>query len=96
MRLILKLIAAPFALTLSVVAAFLTFVLSASEIIFSIMSVILFFASLPLLFTGETLGGIAYMVIAFLVSPFRLHSIAERLARLIEDAGDSLKDFIFS
>ena len=96
MRLVLKLIAAPFALALSVTAAFFTFALAASEVIFSIASVILFFASVALLAMGEAAGGVAFMAVAFLVSPFGLHSLAERLVRLIGSAGDSLKDFIFS
>ena len=96
MRFILKLIAAPFVLALTIASAVFSFVLSMSDILFGIVSSIVFFASVVLLVTGQTAGGIAWLVIAFLISPFGLPAVAGWLGRVLDGLGDLLKGFIFS
>ena len=96
MRLILKMIALPFALVFTVVSAFLSFLLSASAIIFSIASTLTLIGSALLFYGGEPVGGVAFLVVAFLVSPFGLYALAGWLVGLLEGAGESLRGFIAS
>jgi hypothetical protein len=96
MRLILKLIALPFALVLTVVSAFFSFVLSVSEAFLGVVSVLVFIAAVVLFVTGKTPGGIAYMVVAFLISPMGLPALAGWFVGGIDSAGSALRAFIVS
>ncbi|MCL2392876.1 MAG: CD1845 family protein [Oscillospiraceae bacterium] len=96
MKLILKLFAMPFALAFTVTAAFMNFVLSASAIFFSIASGLIFIGSMVLFISGEPVGGIAFLVVAFLVSPFGVHALVGKLVGLIDNAGGALRGFITS
>ncbi|MDR1322225.1 MAG: CD1845 family protein [Gracilibacteraceae bacterium] len=95
MRFVLKLIAAPLALALTVLTAFFSFVLSMSEVFLSLASVLVFVAAAALLFSGERAGAAAFLSIAFLVSPFGLPRLAGWLIERLEDANSALKGFIF-
>ena len=96
MRFILKLVAAPFALSFTVAAVLLAFTLAASEIFFRIASILVFIGALILFISGEPVGGGAFLVVAFLVSPYGIHAVAGRLAGLFGSAGGALKTFILS
>ena len=91
----MKLIVAPFALALSVLSAFFSFVLSMSGVVFGIASGLVFIGAALLLIKGDTAGGAVLMAVAFLVSPLGLPAIAGWLVRKIEGAGHALKGFIF-
>ena len=96
MRLILKLLAAPFALALTLASALFSFVLSVSGMILGLVSSLAFLASVLLLVTGQTTGGIAFMGAAFLISPFGLPALAGWLVKKLGGAGGALRSFIFS
>ena len=96
MRLTLKILAAPFALLFTVLAFFFAFVLGMSKIIFGIASGLVFIISVVLFITGEPAGGIAFMVIAFLVSPYGLPALAEKVAEWLAGLGGRLQGFITS
>jgi hypothetical protein len=96
MRLVLKLLAAPFALAFSIAAALFSFVLSVSDRIFSVVSGLVFFAAVLLLIVGQTTGGIAFMAVAFAVSPFGVPALAGLLVKGLDGAGGALRSFIFS
>ena len=96
MRLILKLVAAPVALLITVVTSFLSFVLSVSDVIFGIASVLVFIAAAILLATGELLGGGLFLAIAFLVSPLGLPALARWLVKGLSGMGDGLRSFLIS
>ena len=83
MRFILKLFAAPVMLVLIIVSAVLAFVHAASAIIISIASGIIFLGAVILFIVGEPLGGAAFLVVAFLASPYGLHALAGKLADLL-------------
>ena len=95
MRFILKLLAAPFALALSILTALFSFILSLSDVVFGIASGLVFIGSVLLLVKGETAGGMAWMAVAFLVSPLGLPALAGWLVKKLVGAGDTLKGFIF-
>ena len=95
LKLILKLVAVPFALALTIVAAVFNFLLSVSAIFFGIASTLVFIGAVILFATGEPAGGIAFLAVAFLVSPFGLPALAGWLVGLLNSAGGALRGFIF-
>ena len=80
MKLVLKLFAVPFALAFSIAAVLFLFILSVSDKIFGIISGLVSIAAVVLLISGQTTGGIAFLVVAFLVSPFGIPALAGLLA----------------
>jgi len=96
LRLVLKLLAAPFALALTIATALFSFALSVSDRIFGFVSGLVFIASVLLLVMGQTTGGIAFMGVAFLVSPFGLPALAGLIVKGLDGAGATLRAFIFS
>ncbi len=60
------------------------------------VSGIVFILSVALLVTGQTAGGIAWLAVAFLVSPFGLPAFAEWIVGLLDRARYMLRSFIFS
>jgi len=96
MRFILKIIAMPFALTLIIMAAVTNFLLSLSTILFDTASMLVFIGAVILFITGEPVGGIAFLVVAVLVSPYGLPALAARLVGMLTNAGGVLRGFIAS
>ena len=94
MRIILKLLAAPFALAFTVLAAFFSFILSMSDVVFGIASGLLFIVSVALFITGQPTGGIAFIVLAFLVSPAGIPALAGLLVKGLDGVGGGLRSFI--
>ena len=93
-RLIFKLFVIPFALALTVVSALFSFILSASDMIFGIVSGLTSLAAAVMLVTGQTTGGIVFLAAAFLVSPFGLPALAGLLVKRLSGAGRRLRAFI--
>lgn len=99
MRLILKLIAAPFVVLLTVLVAVLlflfslfslsSFLLTAASVIMALLGVGLFFISYPV-------GGVIYLVIAFLLSPYGLQAGAGAVITGLDSLNLSLRQFITS
>jgi hypothetical protein len=94
MRIILKIIAVPFVVVLTILVAVMLFFFQLSGWIFWLASSILGFGGAALLFTGDTVSGIVVLVMAFLVSPYGLPAIAEWITILLDDLNHSLKCFI--
>ena len=93
MRLILKLIAAPFVLLLTVLVAVLlflfSFLLTAASVIMALLGVGLFFISYPV-------GGVIYLGIASLLSPYGLQAVAGAVITGLDSLNLSLRQFITS
>ena len=94
MRLILKLITAPLILFLTVLVAVLlfslsSFLLTAASVIMALLGVGLFFISYPV-------GGVIYLVIAFLLSPYGLQAVAGAVITGLDSLNLSLRQFIIS
>ena len=88
MRLIFKLLAFPFVLVCK-------FLVIASGAVLGILSGIVFLASLVLFFTAGMWAGLAWLVIAFLISPYGLPMAAAWLVGMIGGANHALRDFVF-
>jgi len=96
MRIILKIIAAPFVVILTITGAVLAFVLSFAELALKIVSGIGALLGVVTLVTGQTTNGIIILVLAFLLSPVGLPAIAGWLLDKLFDINYSLRDFITS
>lgn len=95
MRLIFKLLAFPFVLVTGLLYLVCKFLVIASGAVLGILSGIVFLASLVLFFTAGVWAGLAWLVIAFLISPYGLPMAAASLVGMIGGANHALKDFVF-
>lgn len=95
MRLIFKLLAFPFVLVTGLLYLVCKFLVIASGAVLGILSGIVFLASLVLFFTAGMWAGLAWLVIAFLISPYGLPMAAAWLVGMIGGANHSLKRFVF-
>ena len=95
MRLIFKLWAFPFVLVTGLLYLVCKFLVITSGAVLGILSGIVFLASLVLFFTAGMWAGLAWLVIAFLISPYGLPMAAAWLVGIIGGANSALKDFVF-
>ena len=95
MRLIFKLLAFPFVLVTGLLYLVCKFLVIASGAVLGILSGIVFLASLVLFFTAGVWAGLAWLVIAFLISPYGLPMAAAWLVGMIGGANHALTDFVF-
>lgn len=97
MRLIFKIFALPFLLVLSLLAAVLMFLFDVAGWLLSLASGILAVIAVGLfVLQHQPVGGVAFLVLAFLLSPYGLPSIAEFLIGLLDELNYSLRRFITS
>ena len=76
---VLKILAAPVMVALSLLAAMVTFLFCVASAVCELGCIVLTLLSLILFIGGQTVGGIVFLVLAFLVSPFGVPAIAEWL-----------------
>ncbi len=95
MRLIFKLLAFPFVLVTGLLYLVCKFLVIVSGAVLGILSGIVFLASLVLFFTAGAWAGLAWLVIAFLISPYGLPMAAAWLVGMIGGANHALRDFVF-
>ena len=96
MRLILKLIAAPLILFLTVLVAVLLFLFSLSSFLLTATSVIMALLGVGLFFISYPMGGVIYLVIAFLLSPYGLQAVTGVVITGLDSLNLSLRQFITS
>lgn len=70
MKILLKILVTPFALSLSLLAALMVFLLDICAFLLTIASVILVVLGISLFFTPTPIGGIIFLFLAFLLSPY--------------------------
>ena len=86
---VLKILAAPVMVALSLLAAMVTFLFCVASAVCELGCIVLTLLSLILF-----IGGIVFLVLAFLVSPFGVPAIAEWLVDKLHSAKFTLRDFI--
>jgi hypothetical protein len=96
MRILLKILALQFWFLLVLVVALCSFALSFAGFILWILSVLVAVGGVVLLFTGQIAGGITFLVIAFLVSPYGLPALMAWSVGRLDALRYSLKAFITS
>lgn len=95
MNILLKIIAIPFIIALSIVVPFLYFIFCLSEWICTAAAVLVAGAGIIMLATGYSVfSSVGLIVIGFLISPFGLRAIIEWLIDRLADLNDSLKGFV--
>lgn len=96
MRIILKILAAPLVAALTILVALSTFLLFISGWILGLASILVALAGVGILITVDVWGGIAWLFIAFLVSPYGLPKLAAYAVGGIQGVNYMLRDFITS
>lgn len=94
MRLLLKILAAPAMLLLALAVAFCTFLLSVAGFLSWILSVLVAVGAALLFISHQHMGGIAFLVIAFFISPYGLPAFAAWVVGKLDGLKFSLRDFI--
>ena len=96
MRLILKLITAPLILFLTVLVAVLLFLFSLSSFLLTAASAIMALLGVGLFFISYPVGGVIYLGIAFLLSPYGLQAVTGVVITGLDSLNLSLRQFITS
>ena len=94
MKLILKILAAPVTMLISLFAWICAGLISCSTIVFKLASGLIALMALAVLFTYSVQNGIILLVIAFLVSPLGLPMLAVKMLGGLQSVNGSLKGFI--
>jgi len=94
MKTILKILCAPFILTLYLLILFLTFILSVSAALLNVAATLLAILAIATLILESVPNGIALLIIAWLISPVGLPLFAARLLGCIENLRASFWDWL--
>ena len=93
MKILLKILVAPFVLALSLLAVFLfdiyAFLLTIAPVILAVLGIALFFTSPPI-------GGIVFLFLAFLLSSYGLQAAAGSLLWALDRGKSALYRFLAS
>lgn len=92
MRFILRILLLPFRLLLSAITYIITFLLCVLGAGCGVISVIVSIIAVAAFIAGETTGAIAFFVIAVLVSPFALPTVADWIIDKMRGLCFALKD----
>ena len=93
MKILLKILVAPFVLALSLLAVFL---FDICAVLLTIASVILVVLGVALFFTPTPIGGIVFLFLAFLLSPYGLQAAAGSLLWALDGGKSALYRFLAS
>lgn len=91
---VLKILAAPVVVALTLLAAVVSFLLCVAGAVCVVGCVALTLLALVLFISGQTLGGVVFLVLAFLVSPYGIPAIADWLVARLHALNYTLRDFI--
>ena len=91
---ILKILAAPFVLMLTVVGAVMSFLIDTISALCVPISFVGILLALVLFISGHAGGGLVFLVIAFLISPYGIPAVADWLVDKLHDFNYSLRMFI--
>ena len=92
--LVLKILVAPFVVALTLLVAIVSFLYCVASALCYIGCVVLTLLTLILFIGGQALGGVVFLVLAFLVSPFGIPAIADWLMDRLYSLKYSLQSFI--
>ena len=91
---VLKILAAPVVVALTLLAAVVSFLLCVAGAVCVVGCVVLTLLALVLFISGQTLGGVVFLVLACLVSPYGIPAIADWLVARLHALNYTLRDFI--
>ncbi len=97
MKILLKIIAIPFIIVLSIIVAFLYFIFCVSEWICTAAAVLLAALGVLTFITGGSVfNGVVLLILGFLISPLGLRALIEWFIDRLADLNNSLKNFVMS
>lgn len=96
MKMILKVIAAPFVLVLTLLTALCRFLFDLCAFILTIASVIVVILRIGIFFTPTPLGGFVFLFLTFLLSPYGLQAVTGFLIGVLDGGKSALCWFIAS
>ena len=91
---IFKILAAPLVVALPLIVAIVSSLYCVASALCHVGCVALTLLALVLFIGGQTLGGVVFLVLAFLVSPFGIPAIADWLMDRLYSLKYSLQNFI--
>lgn len=91
---VLKILVAPFVVVLTVMAAVVSFLFCMASAVCVVACVVLTLLAVALFTGGQTVGGIVFLVLAFLVSPYGIPAVAEWLVDKLHSLNYALRGFI--
>ena len=91
---VLKILAAPFVVVLTFLAAVVSFLFCVAGAVCVVACVVLTLLAVVLFIGGQTLGGIVFLVLAFLISPYGIPAIGEWLLEPLYSLNYALREFI--
>ena len=95
MRIILKILAAPFVVVLTILVAVISFLLSLSAGILAVLAGFLgLCGALMLIWERDVYTGIAILIMAFAVSPYGLPTLGAWIVSKLDDLNYTLRGFI--
>lgn len=94
MWLVLKILAFPFMVALGLLYALCKFFVITGGAVLGVISGLVFLLALGILFTAGVWGGLAWLMIAFLISPYGLPMLAAWLVGKLGGWGCALRDFV--
>lgn len=96
MHLLLKLLSMPLLLVTGILYVFCKFLVLASGAVLGVLSGIVFLIAIGIFFAVGLWGGLPWLLIAFLISPYGLPLLAAWTVGLLGGAYDSLREFVIS
>ena len=91
---VIKILAAPFVVALTLIVAIVSFLYCVASALCHIGCVVLTLLALVLFIGGQTLGGVVFLVLAFLFSPYGIPAITDWLVERLCSLNYALRDFI--
>lgn len=96
LKLILKLFVLPIMLILAIVVGVLKILVYLSSTVLALIAGVMAVVGFLLIFKGQFVGAILYLVIAYLISPYGIPTIAMWLVAQIQFAKESMGAFLMS
>lgn len=96
MKILLKLFTAPLILALTLLVAVMMFLFEICSMLLTIASIIMALLGFGLFLISSPTGGVIYLIIAFLLSPYGLQAIASSVIGAADSLNSSLRRFLVS
>ena len=90
LKMLCKVLMVPFVLSLILFTAMMKFLFSIGSFLLTAASVVLVVLGISLFFTPTPLGGVVFLFLAFLLSPFGLQAVADFLIEVLDGGKNAL------
>lgn len=94
LKMLCKVLMVPFVLSLILFTAMMKFLFSIGSFLLTAASVVLVVLGISLFFTPTPLGGVVFLFLAFLLSPFGLQAVADFLIEVLDGGKNALCRFL--